>query len=175
MPKQTPAVSLLFFMLLLCATKTTAQHTGKFVKKNTLYAEGAANDPVYSINLDHIFSEGSVFTKSYRAGFSVYNNVLAFPLGINFFTGKNAHHAELGATVIPYIEKYQKLFAAGNQSDKKLYIIGGAGYRYQQPTGGFFFKAIAGPELYLDPPSDDFWNMAPSLHASFSISAGFSF
>ena len=161
--------------MLFITGENFAQGSKTFSAKSTVYAEGATQGPVYSINYDRVFSEGNVFAKSYRFGFSVYNDVLAFPIGISFITGKSEHHAEFSCTAIPYIEKFQKLFASGNLSDKKMYIIPGAGYRYQKPAGGFFFKAAAGPVLYLDPPSDNFWKMDPKLFAGVSIGAGFSF
>ncbi len=166
---------LLFSLTVLIATKSIAQNNKTFLAKNTIYAEAATQGPVYSVNYDRVFSEGDVFAKSYRLGFSVYKDVLAIPVALNFITGKNQHHAEISVTVIPYIEKYQKLFSPGNLSDKKLYIIAQGGYRYQKPQGGFFFKAMAGPVLYLDPPSDNFWNMDPKIFAGVNVGAGYSF
>lgn len=175
MSKKIRIVSILLFFAVLHSKHTTAQTGSRFEKRNTVYAATSTQGPVYSINYDRIFSEGTIFTKSYNAGLSIYKDVLAVPFGINFFTGKNTHHAELSFTVIPYIEKFQQLGAAGNLSDKKLYIIPGAGYRYQKPTGGFFFKAVAAPVLLLDPPSDNFWKMDPKMYAGISIAAGISF
>lgn len=174
MPKHFSSALLIAF-LFFCAGESFAQSSKTFSAKSTAYVEGATQGPAYSINYDRIFSEGKVFAKSYRFGFSVYNDVLAFPIGINFITGRNEHHAEFSLTAIPYIEKFQKLFASGNLSDKKMYIIPGAGYRYQKPAGGFFFKAVAAPVLLLDPPSDNFWKMEPKLFAGISVGAGYSF
>ncbi len=145
------------------------------VTRNTVYADFASKGATYSLNYDRIFSVGEKFTKSYRVGCSVLKNAIAFPLGINFITGHNASHAEFGVTAVPYIETYKDLFSGNNQSDKKLYIIPGAGYRYQKTTGGFFFKAIVAPIIYLDPPSDNFWKMDGKVYAGGTIAAGFSF
>jgi hypothetical protein len=172
--KYYPA-AVMITILVLIGTEIKAQSLKIFSAKNTVYAEAAAQGPAYSLNYDRIFSEGKVFAKSYRIGFTVYKDVFALPIGINFITGKNQHHAELSFTAIPYIENASKLFAAGNLSDKKLYIIPGAGYRYQKSTGGFFFKAVAAPVLLLDPPSDNFWKMEPKIFAGVSIGAGYSF
>lgn len=166
---------MLLVALLFIADENFAQNSKVFSAKSAAYVEGATQGPVYSINYDRIFSEGNVFTKSYRIGFSVYNDVLAFPMGINFITGKSEHHAEFSFTAIPYVENASKLFKPGNLSDKKMYIIPGAGYRYQKPAGGFFFKAVAAPVLYLDPPSDNFWKMDTKLFAGVSVGTGFSF
>ncbi len=144
-------------------------------KRNTIYAEGAVNSLVYCLNYDRIFSSGKTFTKTYHTGFSVYSNILAVALGLHFFTGQKAHHTEFGLTFIPYVENYKKLGNSANESDKKLYIISGAGYRYQKKEGGFFCKAIAGPVLALDPPSGNFWKMDGKIYGGISIAAGFSF
>lgn len=143
--------------------------------RNTIYADFASKGAYYSINYDRVFSQGEKFTKSYRVGFSVFNNVIAFPLGINFFTGHNTSHAEFSLTAVPYIEAYQSFLKSNDQSDKKIYIIPGAGYRYQKPGGGFFFKVVASPTIYLDPPSDYFWKMDGKVYAAVNIGAGISF
>lgn len=174
MLKQT-GIALFVACLLLSAGNSFAQSQKIFIAKNTAYAEGATQGPAFTLNHDHIFSEGKVFAKSYRVGFTVYRDIMAFPVGINFISGKNQHHAELSLTGIPYIEHVSKLFSAGNLSDKKLYIIPGAGYRYQKPGGGFFFKVMAAPVLLLDPPSDNFWKMDPKIFAGVSAGAGYSF
>lgn len=173
MPKSIP-VSIFLFLLFITG-KNFAQGSKIFSAKSTVYIEGATQGPAITLNHDHIFSEGEIFAKSYRIGFTVYKDIMAFPIGINFITGKNKHHAEFSFTAIPYIENASKLFKPGNLSDKKIYIIPGAGYRYQKPDGGFFFKVVAAPVLYLDPPSDNFWKMDPKLFAGVSVGAGFSF
>jgi len=149
----------------------STQHSGR----NTIYADFATKGATYSLNYDRIFSAGEKFSKSYRVGFSVLKNAIAMPVGINFFTGHDASHLELSLTAVPYIETYKDLFSGNNHSDKKLYIIPGAGYRYQKPGGGFFFKVIAGPVIYLDPPSDNFWKMDGKVYAGGTVAAGFSF
>lgn len=174
MPKYF-STALLFAFLFFTTAKNFAQSSKRFSAKSTAYIEGATQGPLITLNHDHIFREGKIFTKSYRIGFTVYKDVMAFPIGINFITGKNQHHAELSLTAIPYVENASKLFNSGNLSDKKLYIIPGAGYRYQKPTGGFFFKAIAAPVLLLDPPSDNFWKMEPKFFVGVSVAAGYSF
>lgn len=97
------------------------------------------------------------------------------PLGIIFFTGHKASHAEFSFTAVPYIETYKDLFSGNNLSDKKMYLLPGAGYRYQKQEGGFFFKVIAGPIIYLDPPSDHFWKMDSKIYPGISAGTGFSF
>ena len=154
------------------STATAQQPT---LARNTIYAEATNKGAYYSINYDRVFRQGEKIASTYRVGFSILNNSIAFPLGINFLTGQQNDHIEFGLTIIPYIENYTKLFSAGNLSDKKFYIIPGAGYRFQKPGGGLFFKVIAAPIIFLDPPSDDFWKMDGKVYAGGSIGAGISF
>lgn len=122
--------------------------------KNTVYAGYAHIGTYCFISYDRVFSQGSIFNKSFNAGVSLSKNDIAFPVGINFFTGKHQHHAEFSLTLVPYIERFNYLFKPGNLSDKKFFILPTAGYRYQKPGGGFFGKIQAGPFFYVDPASD---------------------
>jgi hypothetical protein len=142
---------------------------------NTFYADFASKGAHYSVNYDRIFSQGNTLSKTYRVGISLFTDVIALPLGINFFTGHQNSHAEFSLTFVPYIEHYGHLFSGDNLSDKKLYIIPGVGYRYQPAAGGFFFKAIVAPIIYLDPPSDDFWKMDTKVYPGITAGLGYSF
>jgi hypothetical protein len=152
--------------------QTKQQH---FTAVNTLYADFASRGAYYSVNYDRIFKEGEKLTKSYRAGFSVSSNTIALPLGINFFTGHHASHTEFSLTLVPFIEEYKSFLSSNDLSDKKMLIIPGVGYRYQQPEGGFFFKTVAAPAIYLDPPSDYFWKMDGKLYPAITAGIGYSF
>jgi hypothetical protein len=144
--------------------------------KNAVYAEGATRGPVYSINYDRMFRQGEKLANSFRVGFSIYNNTVSFPVGINFITGTNEHHAEFSLTVIPYIDYDVHLVGSNNsESDKYIFVNPSIGYRYQKKEGGIFLKASVGPSIFLDPPSNDFWNMDPKLYAFGSIGLGISF
>ncbi len=160
---------LLFSFVLLANSQDVA------IARNTVYVEGTSHGAYYSINYDRIFRLGARFTNTYRVGFSLLHNAIALPVGLNFLKGDGFHHFEFGLTVVPYIDKYQKLFQPGNIADKQLYLIPGAGYRYQPPGGGFFFKAIAAPVIFLDPASDNFWRMDGKVYAGGSVGAGISF
>lgn len=162
-------------IFLFCALHFSAAAQQVAVARNTVFAEGHTDGPVYSINYDRISRFGKTFTNTWRIGFSVDKTVIALPLGYNFLKGDGAHHFEFGLTLIPLIEKYKYLFSAGNISDKKLYVVPGAGYRYQPPGGGLFLRLIAGPSLMLDPRSDNFWKMDTKISAGISAGAGISF
>jgi hypothetical protein len=163
-------VALIFF-----AGITSAQNNNRLAK-NAFYAELASRGPVYSINYDRIFRQGDKLAYSFSAGFSILNNAISFPLGIHFITGTGDHHAEFGISFIPYIDyKHDIIGSDKTDADKYLYINPSVGYRYQKKITGLFFKAVVGPSIFLDPPSNDFWNMDPKLYAFGSIGLGISF
>jgi len=154
--------------LVFCQDRTKA--------KNAVYMEGATRGPVYSINYDRIFRQGEVLAYSFRAGFSIYDNTVSFPVGVNFITGLNEHHAEFSLSVIPYIDYNVHLVGSNEtESDKYIFVNPAIGYRYQKAERGIFLKVAAGPSIFLDPPSNDFWNMDPKLYAFGSIGLGISF
>lgn len=164
------------FFILLTGSSGFVFSQDRTKAKNAVYAEGATRGPVYSINYDRIFRQGEKLAYSFRAGFSIYNNTVSFPVGINFITGMNEHHAEFSLTVIPYIDYDVHLVGSNNtESDKYIFVNPSIGYRYQKKEGGIFLKAAVGPSIFLDPPSNDFWNMDPKLYIFGSIGLGISF
>ena len=166
--------SFIILLAFLLSATADAQQV-KNIARNTLYADFAIKGATYSVNYDRVFSNGKKLAKSYRAGISVLNNAIAVPLGLQFFSGKNAHHVEYSLTIVPNIEKYQDISTGNNESDKKIYILPGAGYRYQPPSGGFFAKIVIGPLIYLDPEADNFWHMEGKVYPGITAGAGFSF
>jgi len=145
--------------------------------RNAVYIELASRGPVYYINYDRIFRQGDKLDYSFSVGFSIAKNAVSFPFGIHFITGVKDHHAEFGVTFIPYIDYKHHLIGSNTKSDsdKYLYINPAVGYRYQKSNTGLFLKALIGPSVFLDPPSDDFWNMDPKLYTFGSIGVGISF
>jgi hypothetical protein len=166
------ACGLIFFSL----KPVFSQHrVNNDLARNTFYIELASKGSIYSANFDHIFHQGDKLFYSYRIGFSIEKNGISFPIGIYMITGKKSHHAEFGLTLIPYIDRYQTFLSGDNLSDKYLYIIPSAGYRFQPHNGGFFLKAGISPLIFLDPPSDNFWKMDAHLFFYGNMSIGFSF
>lgn len=149
---------------------------GQQQAKNAVYIEGATRGPVYSLNYDRIIRQGKKLAYSLRAGFSVEKNAVSFPVGINFITGQNDHHADFSFTIIPYIDHVDKNSGLNNDATDKYFFINPAiGYRFQKAEKGIFIKAAVGPSIFLDPPANDFWNMDPKVYVFGSIGAGFSF
>ncbi len=143
--------------------------------KNAIYVDLASRGPVYSINYDRIFYRSAKFGYSFRVGLSLEKDAFSMPLGFSLITGSKAHHAEFALGFIPYIDHYKKSSNNLDISDKYIYINSTVGYRYQQSNSGLFIRVAAGPGVFLDPPSDDFWNMDPKLYAFGSLGIGISF
>ena len=161
--------------IFLLKTGVCQPATGDNFNRNSIYLELSSESPVYSINYDRIFHKGKKINYSYKIGFSVEPDAVSLPLGVNLITGKKTHHGEISLTIIPYLDHYKTFLNADDQSDKYLFIIPGLGYRYQKPEGKLFFKLVAGPFIFLDPPSNDFWNMNPKVYGSIQSGLGISF
>lgn len=144
-------------------------------KRNTIYTGFANEGAIYSVNYDRIFIQKAKFVLSYRIGFSVLEDAVAMPVGINLITGKGNSHAEFSLTVMPYVDKYKSMFKDDDLSDKYIYLVPGVGYRFQKPQGGFFFKVFCSPTFFLDPPSSNFWKMDPKLKFMIGGGLGYSF
>jgi hypothetical protein len=168
--------SLLTFGLLV-APALNAQRIDRGGARNAIYAEASSFGPGAAIHYDRIFRQGEKIDYSISAGFSVWKNSVSFPVGLHLMTTNSEHHAGFGITLIPSVEyKDAPVGSTGKgDRDKYLYINPGFSYRYQKSTAGLFFQATAGPSIFLDPPSDDFWNMDPKLHAFASVGLGISF
>lgn len=165
----------IFFLITPQTSLLCQQYNTTKVSRSTLYADFATKGTYYSINYDRVFNSGNKLNWSYRFGFSYLKDAIAFPLGINCFTGTNNSHLEFSLTVIPYIDHSATFLSNNDLSDKYIYVEPGIGYRYQKKSGGLFFKAVFTPIIFLDPPSDNFWNMDPKLYAGANIGVGYNF
>lgn len=169
--------SLYYLLIYLFASLTCvyAQPPLTQYKRNTLFLEASSKGPLYSLNYDRIVKVKDNLTYSYRTGFTVEREGIGASFGINMLTGQSRHHAELSLAAMPYIDHYKSFLSKEDISDKYLYIIPSIGYRYQQWKGGFFFRVAAAPFVFLDPPSDHFWHMAPKVYPSLQTAVGISF
>ncbi len=161
--------------ILLCVCRVAYSQQMEDRKMNAIYVELTTHLPAYTINYDRVFSNKKSLAYSYRVGFSVTKEALYFPIGINLITGTKSSHAEFSLVTAAYIKGHDTFPTNLQNSDTYLYIIPGFGYRYQRKNAGPFFKVVASPELRLDPPSDDFWNMRYKFYGSFFFSMGYSF
>jgi hypothetical protein len=137
------------------------------IAKNTIFAEGLGNGLIASVNYDRLF-----FIKkqkmSWRAGFSYIplkdeSPMLIFSFELSFLFGTK-HHFETGFGL-------SYLYEGITIEPTAVLIIGRvAGYRFQKPNGGFFFKG--GFSIVLmhyfggDPDFAPFW---PHLSLGYSF------
>jgi len=172
--------SIFLILLFVCifASMTTAKcqkNEGTLFKQNSFFANFSNIGAIYSINYERIFHEYKAMTLSGQFGFSVLKDAIAFPIGINLFTGKGNSHVDFSLIFIPYIDHYKSFLSSDDLSDKLGFIVPGVGYRFQRPEGGIFFKASVSPTIFLDPPSSDFWKMDPKLFFVANLGIGLSF
>lgn len=142
---------------------------------NSLYAGYTTAGHLISINYDRIVRRSSRLSTSFCIGIAAADQTVGLPVGIQLFQGQKNAHIEYSLVFLPYIEKVQYLFQAGNRADKKGYLIPAIGFRYQQPTGGVFFRIAVSPMIALDPRSDNFWKMDGKIVPALAVGAGISF
>jgi hypothetical protein len=151
------------------------QGSAQMGNRNIVFAELSNKGAFYSLNYEHIFHCEQNRSWSYRVGGFIGNDGVAIPLGLNLFTGQYNDHAEFSLLVTPYVDYFHSILNKTDTSDKYLYLSPTAGYRYQKPGGKFYFKASAGPSLFMDPPSVHFWHIRFKLYATAFIGCGFCF
>ena len=135
------------------AQQDSTQAPSEF-SRNTIFLELLGNAGLYSINYEHRFIE----QLGLRIGFSSVNfpldtetgPVTMAPLMVNYITGKDKHHFEVGAGLM-----------LSNRIDNRG-MTATTGYRFQPPQGGFHFHIGFTPLI-----TDDF---LPFGSAGFGIS-----
>ena len=168
--------NLLLLLLLFSISSTFSRDkTFIFLKKNTLFIEGGGKGRYYSINYDRLFKQGKKLIFSWRAGFSILPHDLSIPVAVSAFTKGLQHHLEFSLGLTPYIKDYKTFLSKNDLSDKQFYITPGVSTRYQKIKGGFFCSAGIDPLIFMDPPSDNFWNFSPEFKPSAHLAAGISF
>ena len=172
MKKYILLISLLFFTSL----KTSAADTTLiFKKKNSFFIEAGGKGPYYSVNYGRIFKNGKKLIYSWRIGFSLLSHDISVPLAISAFTYGVKHHLEFSIGFTPYLKDYKTFLHKIDLSDKQMYITPGIGYRYQKIDNNFFISAGVDPLIFMDPPSDNFWNFKPEFKPSAHLAFGFLF
>ncbi len=167
---------ILFLCLFFFTKKVVSQNIDTtFQSKNAIYTDFSTQGAFYSINFERIFYQNKKINISYRFGLTILKDDIAFPMGINLFTGKKNSHLDFSLVIIPYIFDYKSFLSSNDLSDKCMYVAPGIGYRYQKPSGGFFFRVLVSPMIFLDPPTGDFWNMDPTLYFAANLGIGLTF
>lgn len=146
--------------------------------KNGIYLELLGNGIIYSVNYERFFNEQF----SIRAGFGTFSvggtffffplaiNMTTFPILGNYFYGSGSNKLELGAGVLLGSTKIVSGF--DNDRDQRSTIFdltAFTGYRYQNPNGGFIFRAGLTPFLTLSGGDEE------NREKGFALSGGISF
>ncbi len=167
MIKTIPLLLLFLISLNSSATDTTR------IKKNALTIEAGGKGPYYSINFERTFKLGNKLIYSWRVGFSLLSNDLSVPFAITAFTTGLQHHLEFSLGLTPYLKSYKTFLRKKDISDKQFYITPGIGYRYFKTNRNLFVSMGFDPLIFMDPPSDNFWNFKPEFKPSGHLALGF--
>ena len=127
--------------------------------RNGLLLDGSSRRPYYALLYERAIASKASHAWTARLGFIAGGNAFGLPAGISWLKGEGRHRLELSAEGIFYVDKSRSFLSGDDVSDKYLFFIPAVGYRYQPPSGGLFFRLLAGPFISLDPRSDDFWKM----------------
>jgi hypothetical protein len=168
-------VALVAVIMLSLSLKGTCADSTAIKSKNAMYVSFTTQDNTPSLNYEHTFRQGRIFTYSYSAGVGMKGKNVSVPLSLNAITTGSRHHLELGLGVVPYVE-HHAYAKQKDDLDKQLYVRPSVGYRFQQASGGVFVKASAGPQLLIDPPSSNVWNASYKLlKPAAQVAVGISF
>ena len=141
------------------------------MKKNTIYAELLGQGALWSINYERMFEIDDFVSQSASVGITTNRNLSDFFLDQSFFNfgnnynfgtpiayrlifGKKNSHLELGIGLTGFYFKgagsYHDGFCISYSSDIRRfnsYIVPTIAYRFQQKTGGVFFKVSYSPQF----------------------------
>lgn len=165
---------LVLLLFASCIKSPAADTTLTYKKKNSLFIEAGGKGPSYSVNYGRIFKQRKLIY-SWRGGFSLLAHDLSVPVAISAFTKGLQHHLEFSFGITLYLKDYKTFLHQADLSDKQFYITPGIGYRYQKAGGDLFFSAGFDPLIFIDPPSDNFWNFKPAFKPTGHLALGFLF
>jgi hypothetical protein len=115
-----------------------------------VYGEIGGNGIFFSANYDMRFTKtenGFGFRVGVGYAGGIGASAFTFPAGLNYLTGKGAHHMELGIGITP-ITATIDLFDDGNTSSgTATAIMPTLGYRYGKVGKGFVGRIYVGPVI----------------------------
>jgi len=137
---------------------STATSDNTANKYNSVFVELGGNGLYYTVNYDRLFKFSDYIYISRRVGLHYSNNLLGnnyrfigIPLEISgLIPISDRHFLEIGAG----ITILNRLKNSDNHNETLAILALRAGFRYQRPNGGFFFKAGFTPlyNFYVDHP-----------------------
>ena len=143
--------------LMLCALlvagagSAVAQEKAAHFCPSAIYVEAGGQGILYSVNYDYRLTPHI----GLRAGFTSWSipislfavgelKLTGFPIMVNYLSGEETSHLELGIGLIPVIIAFQgrEIFFSTEVNGKGSTVLGTAtlGYRSQPQDGGFVFR-----------------------------------
>jgi len=167
-------------IIALYCTESIAQETAIQKPRKYIYAEGLGASFIYGINFESRFKGengiGFRFGLGGMGSFDSYHKTVqftAFPIGINFLSGKKRHYFTYGINLIPIISNED---GNGNASNvisfdfkKGLNLFGFSGtmgYRYVPLRSGFSGQLLWSPLASFTGGFQPLW---------FAVGLGYSF
>ena len=119
-------------------------------QNKAVYGELGGNGLVFSANYDMRFTK-SENGFGFRAGVGFAGgtgaSVFTFPVGLNYLTGKDAHHLELGIGVTPITATIDLFDTDEDARGSTTFIMPTVGYRYAKVGKGFIGRIYVGPVI----------------------------
>jgi hypothetical protein len=172
--------SQLFSLVLMLVCSTLYAQTSPSFKGPVVYMEYGGGSSLVSVNVEHAIFKLPRWYVNGRIGYGymLINNYerSGFPIGINLFRFQGNHHLEIGAGV-SYIEGIKRYYSGGEYRwNRALYAYAAAGYRFQKPDGGLFFKFLWHPLYQVrEYNPDPYFRDSTVLKYWLALSCGYSF
>lgn len=140
----------------------------------TLFVEALGSGVYWSLNYEYTFYDSRTFAFHSRLGVCIWRiakagSFYSFPVHLGCSVGRN-HRAEASVGMTPFVVRADNVKSAGVSA---LFPVLYAGYRYQQASGGFFFRAgamitpVAEIDAHADVNGQWAWNPGMSIGISF--------
>lgn len=171
-------LALAFF--LLKANVVAQDDAQKFTARNALYLELGGSSGRYAVNYGRIIHQKDKLKVNVSAGFALWHYTVdlgpaykrtswhpATPVELTAFWGRSSHHLEFGIGFVPYWEPIGQVEPITLEITEKTVFNAGVplriGYRYQKPSGGFFFRVGYTPFFNLPVGGREEWSFEPRM------------
>ena len=157
---------------LIFVVNMLAGQSGNY-SNHSIFFEIAGAAPNYSLNYAKYAWGGNRGAGFFRVGLGIWDNRISVPIGFSIINGGRDNFLELSFMITPFSEGYR--FWKRNQSDIKMDLMTGIGYKYQPRTENYFFNLGIFPYVRLDPTPNNIssenviFRFRPGIGAGFSL------
>lgn len=131
-----------------------------------VWVEGGGGTPSYAIQYEHPLGRAFQGEGLHgRIGLGLERARISAPLSLHWVSGGNPHHLVVMAGATPQIRDLDT-----NDSDTFLFLVTGAGYRYESSRTPLMLSALAHPLVIMDPSPGNLIDRSPAF--TFRLSAG---